>query len=395
MAVLPLQLARVSNLLQSQVATSAISSTEQQLLNVQNELSTGLQVNAPSDNPGSAAIIQQLQKTLETRQSYSGNISQANDQLSEADSTLSDLTTLLQQAQTTASANVGTDVTSDQRASAADIVQSVYSQVLDIANKQYEGVYIFGGDASTTQPFVETNGGVQFVGSSTTLTNQFDENSTMSFQVDGASVFGALSTRVQGTANLTPNLEDTTLISDLQGANGNGVHLGSIVLSDGTDSKSIDLSGADTVGDVVNMINNAGVGTITASISGEGITLNAGAGDNISVNEPSGDTTAADLGILTPTGGGTGVNVVGSSVQPQVTPLTDLADLNGGAGIDQTSGLTITNGQTSKTIDLSGATTVEDMLNGNINSATAWVCVPRSTPRGRASTFSTKPRERT
>jgi flagellar hook-associated protein 2 len=146
------------------------------------------------------------------------------------------------------------------------------------------------------------------------------------------------------------------------------VQLGSILLSDGTNSKSIDLSGADTVGDIANIINNAGVGTITATVTGQGITLNAGGGDNISVNEVGGDTTAADLGILTPTGAGTGVNVTGSNIQPQVTPLTNLADLNGGAGIDQAGGIQITNGQKTVTIDLSAATTVEDMLN-DINGA--------------------------
>ena len=88
MAILPLSLARVSQTLQTDVATGNINSTEQQLLEVQNELSTGKRVNVPSDDPGASAIIQQLQKTLEQRQSFSSNIQQGNDQLGEADSTL-------------------------------------------------------------------------------------------------------------------------------------------------------------------------------------------------------------------------------------------------------------------------------------------------------------------
>ena len=139
MAILPLQLARVSQTLQTSVATGNITSTEQQLLEVQNELSTGKSLNEPSDNPGSAAIAQQLQKTLEQRQSYSDNITAANDQLGEVDSTLSDLTDLVRQAQTIASANVGSDVTSDQRTSAAAVVQSLYDQMLELGKQAVRG----------------------------------------------------------------------------------------------------------------------------------------------------------------------------------------------------------------------------------------------------------------
>ncbi len=116
MSILPLNLARVSNLLRSNLATESISQTQSQLLDVQNELSTGKRVNQPSDDPSSAAIIQQLQKTLESRQGFSSNINQAKSQLGEVDSTLSNLNDLLQQAQQIASQNVSSTVSADQRA---------------------------------------------------------------------------------------------------------------------------------------------------------------------------------------------------------------------------------------------------------------------------------------
>jgi flagellar hook-associated protein 3 FlgL len=176
MAIPPISLARVSNLLRSDTALATIAKTQQDLLDVQNQISTGKRVSVPSDDPGAAAIIQQLQKTLEQRQGYAENLRQANSQMGEVDSTLGDLTDLLQQAQTIASANVGSDVTADQRASAAQLVQGLYSQILDIANKQFNGAYLFGGDKSTAQPFIEQGGSVRFVGSDQVLQNQYDEN---------------------------------------------------------------------------------------------------------------------------------------------------------------------------------------------------------------------------
>jgi len=105
MAILPIQLARVSNLLRTSVSTNTISRTQKSLLEVQNELITGKRINVGSDDPGDAAVVQQLRKTLEQRAAYLNNVKQAGSHLGEVDSTLGDLTDLLQQAQDIASAN--------------------------------------------------------------------------------------------------------------------------------------------------------------------------------------------------------------------------------------------------------------------------------------------------
>lgn len=370
MAILPTQLARVSNLLRTNTSASQIARTQRRLLETQNELSTGRRINAASDDPGDAAIVQQLQKTLEQRESFRTNLARAKNHLEAVDSAVGDLNDLLRRAQEIASANVGSDVTPDQRTAAAAIIDNIYGEALTVANRQFEGVYLFGGDRSTQPPFVSQDGGVRFVGSQRVLQNAFDEGTDLSFMVNGAEVFGALSTRVQGTVDLSPSLTAQTRLADLKGATGNGVRLGLITLSNGTQTATVDLRQADTVGDVINAINGAGVGGITASIGAGGnqITLAAGAGDNITVTDSAGGTAAADLGILTPTGAGAGVAVTGASVKPSVTPLTRLADLRNGLGIDQAGGLRITSGGTTVTVNLSGATTVEDLLNA-INGA--------------------------
>jgi len=373
MAVLPLQLSRVSNLLRTNMVQSQITRTQQQMLDAQNQLTTQKRVNQPSDDPGSAAIIQQLQKTLEQRKGYADNLKAASSHLSEVDSTLGDLADLMRQAQTIASQNVGSDRTPDERNSASEIIKNIYSQVLSLGNKSFQGVYLFGGDRSTDAPFVEEGGGVKFVGSSTTLDNQYDEHTTLSFMVDGADVFGALSTRVQGSEDLTPSVVAATELSDLRGANGDGVRLGSIRISDGATATTIDLSDADTVSDVIDRINTAAVGGISADISGDGsgITLTSAGSDDITVTDVGGGKTAGDLGILTSVSNGIGAAVVGTSVAPTVTKLTPLSALKAGTGLD-ISGLTISNGLRSATIDLSAAVTVEDMLNA-INGANVGV----------------------
>ncbi|MGD0390369.1 MAG: flagellar hook-associated protein FlgL [Tepidisphaeraceae bacterium] len=364
MSVLPVGISRVSDLMQANVLSQQIDGTQAQLLQVENEMSTGQAVSTPSDNPAAAAIIMQLTQTLNRQQSYNDTINSVSAQLSQTDSSLGNLTTLLQQAETIASADVGSDVTQTQRTSDASVVQSLYSQALSIANQQYNGQYLFGGASADTQPFVESNGVVEFVGNAQTLQTSIDDGISISSQTNGAQVFGALSSGVTGSANLSPDLSASTRISDLGGASNGGLQLGSITLGNGSLTQTVDLSSASSLGDVVNLINQAAVGGITASITGQGLTLTGAPTDNITLT----GATAQELGISTlPSGAGAGTPVVGSSLNPKVTLLTPLASLNDGAGIDN-SGLTITNGQFSKTITWSPTGTVQDMLNA-INGA--------------------------
>jgi flagellin-like hook-associated protein FlgL len=364
MAILPTQPARVSDLLRTSTAASQIARTQRRLLQTQNELSTGRRLNSASDDPGDAAIAQQLQKTLEQRRAFLTNLNRAKNHLGAVDSTLGDLSDLLQQAQQIASANVGSDVTADQRAGAAAIIASMYGEALSLANRQFEGIYLFAGDRSNAPPFVAEAGGVRFVGSEHVLLNAFDEGTDLPFMVNGADVFGALSTRVQGSTDLTPAVTAQTRLADLSGATGAGVRSGLVVISNGTSTATIDLRLADTVGEVVSTINASGLGTVTASIGpADNLVLSGGPGDNITVAESGGGTTAADLGILTPVGAGGGVPVNGALLSPAVTGLTKLADLRNGAGIDQAGGLRITRGTSIFDVDVSAAVTVEDLLN--------------------------------
>jgi flagellar hook-associated protein 3 FlgL len=364
MSVFPIGLSRISTLMQSDLTSQNIDSTQSQLLKVENELSTGQAINVPSDNPSAASMIMQLNQTLNRQQTYNDTINTTSSQLAQTDTSLGNLTTLLQQAQQIASADVGSDVTQTQRQSDIAVVQSLYNQSLSIANQQLNGQYLFGGATGNSQPFVESNGVVQFTGTAQTLQNNVDDGIAVSLQANGAQVFGALASGATGSTDVSPALTAQTRLSDLGGAGNSGIQLGSIQLSNGAVTKTVNLSGASNVGDVVNLINQAAVGGITASITGQGLTIAGAPADNITVT----GTTALDLGIATPaTGEGAGVSDVGSSLNPRVTLLTPISTLRNGLGIDN-SGLAITNGQLTKTVTWSPTGSVQDMLNA-INGA--------------------------
>ena len=369
MSVLPLNLARVSMRMRTDTLASQVSKTQAQLAEVTNELTTGKRLNRPSDDPGDAAAAAQLQKLLEQRKAFADNLSAASSHLSEVDTTLDGLTDLLRQAQTIASANVGSDVTAEARASAAVVVQSLYDQAISLGNKSFNGTYLFAGDRATDPPFEAVDGGVKFVGSATTLANQMDEHSVKSFMVDGSAVFGATSSQVSGQADLTPAITAGARLIDLRGATNDGVRLGVITVGNGAVTKNIDLTTANTAGDVVTAINAAGVGGVTAALGPAGnLVLSGGPAEDITVADLPGGSAALTLGIRQTNGAGPGVPLAGQSISPTVNELTPLSALKGGAGVDLTSGLKITNGDKTAVVTFGSpplrvGATVGDMIN--------------------------------
>jgi flagellar hook-associated protein 3 FlgL len=362
MSITSINFSRASDLLRFDSSSRQIDNTQQQLLQVQQQISTGNRIIDPSDDPGNASIVMGLQQTSVQQTQYLANVQQSQSQLNQVDSSLNSLNSLVTQATTIASQSVGSDMTAAQRQANAQVVAALRNQTLSVANTQFEGSYIFGGSRSTAQPYVSVAGGVQFIGSLQVLQNTATTDTNLDFQVSATSVFGGMN-GVTGSKDLTPALTPATRITDLRGASGNGVHLGTIQLGNGTVTRNVDLSNADTVQDVVNDINSAAVGNITASISGNHLVLSTSGTDNITVTDAGSGTVAADLGIRRQAGAGAGVALTGASTRPNVTVLTPIAALNGGAGIDTAHGLIITNGQQSATLNFSSATTVGDLLN--------------------------------
>ncbi len=133
---------------------------------------------------------------------------------------------------------------------------------------------------------------------------------------------------------------------------------------------AIDLGTADSIQDVLDIVNNNptlnGQGFAMAiAPSGQGLRVVSGPTANVTITTLNGASTAADLGIALDN---QAIPALGAAVNPIVTKTTPLSALNGGGGVDTSQPLVINNGPYSASINLSGATTVQDVLNA-INSA--------------------------
>lgn len=151
---------------------------------------------------------------------------------------------------------------------------------------------------------------------------------------------------------------DSTLVSSLHG--GSGVPLGNITITDRNNINStIDLAGAGSVQDIINDINTATGGNVTASLNAAGngleLTDNSGGSGSLVVSDVN-STTAASLGLAGTFNSNT---VNGGDLHTQfISDSTLLTAYNGGAGVPAGS-FTIT--------AASGATATIDTTTGTFN----------------------------
>lgn len=369
-SIYPVPIGRTSDALLQQRLLTTVQSGQADLLRLQDQLSTGRRITSPSDDAPAALRAIALQRLLEQRDQTRVNLTASQSYLDATDAALSDVSQLLSDIRATALSVTGTTATNEQRANAAAEVRRALQQLVDVGNTKFRGRYLFAGSRSNVPPFALQDGLVVYRGNQSNL-QSLGRDSLLTTSINGVETFGGVSSEVLGTADLNPALTLNTKLADLRG--GQGLELGSFILSDGTTTKTIDIRSAVTVGDVVRLIeSNPPAGRqISVSLATGGLTIDIddAGGGNLTVREIGDRKTAASLGILSPAGTGVGP-LVGQDVNPRVTTTTRLSDLLAGVGFDQTAGLQlVSNGQTF-TVDLQNAVTVEDVLNA-INGAGA------------------------
>jgi flagellar hook-associated protein 3 FlgL len=360
-------------------ALSLLDSLRQNTLSLfleQSRLATGSKLLAPSDDPVEGGRAVHMTEILDRQDQILKNIQYADAFLSNTDSAISEIGSLLTDAHSIALEMVNSTASQSERDSMAEVVQSILRELVTVGNRNYGDVYMFGGQQTTRPPFIEAYGGVVYQGDDGSLTSHVDRFLDAPFNISGDELFGALSGQVTGWVDLDPALTADTRLRDMGGTTGNGIDtsgLVSISLDASATAFTVDLSTADTVGDAIDMINeaasqaglNVGVGldfNASYNAAGNGLQITVGAG-NVTVADVGGGVTARDLGLS-----GTGAGVLaGADLNAVVTEMTSIDSLFGGAGAALGS-ITITNGSLNATVDLSSAVTIQDVLNA-INNA--------------------------
>lgn len=158
------------------IATSSIYAQQTQAIENQaalyaqyaQELSSGKAVTQPSDDPTQIAQDLQVHISIDTMTQQSTNVQNAVNELTQTDSALSSLTSVLQDAVTLATKGANATLSLSQSQAIGAQVDQDLQEAIAIANTQYAGKYIFAGTSTSANPPVVQQGspisGVVFTG---------------------------------------------------------------------------------------------------------------------------------------------------------------------------------------------------------------------------------------
>lgn len=309
------------------------------LYQVQSQLSTGHRINLPSEDPVASSQIVSLQRLLEQKTQVQTNLQTNQSFMGSTDSALTQISGTLDDIRGIVLGVMGTTSSDTQRQAAAQQVQQTIQQLMDAGNQQFRGRYLFAGSTTSVSPFRSVSGGyVEYVGNEKRLSSYADTDLLFDTNLTGDEVFGAVSAQSCGT-DLNPSVTFNTRLSDLRA--GKGINLGSIQLSDGTHTATVNLSGADTIGDVAAMIRKQGstisdTEYLSADVTPQGLVvelhnIDGSAASPLTIREVGDGTSAYELGILRTDS--TSAKVVGNALNPMLRTTTAVQDILGAKAV--------------------------------------------------------------
>ena len=156
-----------------------------QLYKTQEKIATGKRINRPSDDPIGMTQILGYRKTMSSISQYTENITDAKLHINTIETILDTVSDFLTDAK-----RIASDPDPQMRSSFAAEVGTIRDQVLQLANSQINGNYLFAGDLTDTAPF--DSAGV-YVGDNGTKDVVIGDNLQINLEADGSQIFQGVS----------------------------------------------------------------------------------------------------------------------------------------------------------------------------------------------------------
>lgn len=222
---------RITTLGTSTTMLNYILGAESKYYDLSQESASGLKVSKPSDDPSAAKSLINIKGQLSQMDGYLENMSTTQNELNVLDDSMDSLTGLVNNATSLATeASSGTYSAKNMDNIKVQVDQIIQS-VVDTANTQYNGTYIFAGAAVGTKPYtVTTNASGEITAvtyNGTTQAGNYQRYTTISNGVNvpinttGDQAFGSYSQTAPVTNPTVPTDVAGTVISTATDANGN------------------------------------------------------------------------------------------------------------------------------------------------------------------------------
>lgn len=154
---------------------------------LQNQLSSGNRITRPSDDPVGIENALRTKSTISQVEQWKANASEGIAYMDTTDTTLGDMTSMLQRAKELATQGANGTMTNDDRTKIALEIDQIKEQMVQLANTRVGSKYIFGGTANK-EPF--PNGATQWQGSDDIVKFQVGSSLGLEISVNGRGLFG-------------------------------------------------------------------------------------------------------------------------------------------------------------------------------------------------------------
>jgi flagellar hook-associated protein 3 FlgL len=169
--------------------------TETQLQQTTTDISSGIDVQQPSDDPAAISEILQTETAISQNTQIQSNLTGVTAEVNTADSALQTAVQQVESAISQATEGATSTATADTRANLAQQVANIQQTLVGIANTTANGRYIFSGDQDTQAPYEldsSTPEGVQqLVTSSSTRMIQSVDGTSFAVALTAQQIFDA------------------------------------------------------------------------------------------------------------------------------------------------------------------------------------------------------------
>lgn len=187
---------RTTTLGMSDRLVSQMMGNQSSLLETQVQLASMKKITKPSDNSVDAAQILNLEKQQDKIDTYKTNIVTAREQISMLDGSLGRVIDVLQRANELTVQASNQIYSRDQLIAIKGEIDQISASIVDFANTQYSGQYIFSGNNVTYPAYTkEADGSIVYNGSSGSQDSQrtleIMEGVQLPLNVVGSDIFGS------------------------------------------------------------------------------------------------------------------------------------------------------------------------------------------------------------
>ena len=270
---------RISNNMLSNTVVFNMQRSLSRFLNLQTQMSSGKRINKPSDDPIGIQRDLGYRTELTKNEQYRGNISQAQSWMNSYDAILADLNDNVSTGKEIAVSMANGNYDAVARAGAATEVESLFDRLIQLANNEQDGRYVFSGYRTNDPALIAGANGVEYNGDTGRINYQVESSSQMTVNLNAADVFLAQLAPIGENSDLDIALTGATALADLHNSAGIDQTTGTFTITDlnlGITS-TVDISAAVTVDDVINAVNTQlaadGITDVVARLGDEGNNL--------------------------------------------------------------------------------------------------------------------------